>query len=64
LIARPLFIAAFVIATGAASLLGACTPTVRIDVAPITIYAKLDADVRLKLDEDVKALIRKNPTLF
>jgi hypothetical protein len=37
---------------------------VRIDVAPITIYAKLDADVRLKLDEDVKALIRKNPTLF
>jgi hypothetical protein len=59
LIARCLFIAAT-----AASLLGACTPTVRIDVAPITIYAKLDADVRLKLDEDVKALIRKNPTLF
>jgi hypothetical protein len=59
LIARYLFIAAT-----AASLLGACTPTVRIDVAPITIYAKLDADVRLKLDEDVKALIRKNPTLF
>jgi hypothetical protein len=52
------------IAVGAASLLGACTPTVRIDVAPITIYAKLDADVRLKLDEDVKDLIRKNPTLF
>jgi hypothetical protein len=59
LIARDLLIA-----VGAASLLGACTPTVRIDVAPITIYAKLDADVRLKLDEDVKDLIRKNPTLF
>lgn len=44
--------------------LGACTPTVRVEVAPISIYAKLDADVRLRLDEDVKALIQKNPNLF
>jgi hypothetical protein len=44
--------------------LGACTPTVRVEVAPITIYAKLDANVRVKLDEDVKALIQKNPNLF
>ena len=44
--------------------LSACTPTVRVEVAPINIYAKLDADVRLKLDEDVKALIQKNPNLF
>jgi len=44
--------------------LGACTPTIRVDVQPITIYAKLDADVRLRLDEDVKALIQKNPNLF
>ena len=44
--------------------LGACTPTVRVEVAPITIYAKLDANVRIKLDEDVKALIQKNPNLF
>ena len=44
--------------------LAACTPTVRVEVAPITIYAKLDADVRLRLDEDVKALIQKNPNLF
>jgi hypothetical protein len=44
--------------------LGACTPTVRVEVAPITIYAKLDANVRLQLDEDVKALISKNPNLF
>ena len=57
-------------ATGALSLLGplallaACTPTVRVEVAPINIYAKLDADVRLRLDEDVKALIQKNPELF
>ncbi len=44
--------------------LGGCTPTVRVEVAPITIYAKLDANVRLQLDEDVKALIQKNPNLF
>lgn len=44
--------------------LTACTPTVRVEVAPINIYAKLDATVRLKLDEDVKALIQKNPDLF
>lgn len=44
--------------------LTACTPTIRVEVAPITIYAKLDADVRLRLDEDVKALIQKNPNLF
>ncbi len=44
--------------------LAACTPTVRVEVSPITIYAKLDANVRLQLDEDVKALIQKNPNLF
>ena len=53
-------LAAAVIAAG----LGACTPTVRVEVAPINIYAKLDANVRLQLDEDVKALIQKNPNLF
>jgi len=47
-----------------AALLGACTPTVRVEVAPISIYAKLDANVRLSLDEDVKALIKQNPNLF
>jgi hypothetical protein len=44
--------------------LGACAPTVHIKVDPINIYAKLDANVRLSLDEDVKALIQKNPNLF
>lgn len=44
--------------------LSACAPTVRVEVAPITIYAKLDADVRLRLDDDVKALIKQNPNLF
>ena len=45
-------------------LLGACAPTVTVDVKPITIYAKLDADVRLRLDQEVKDLIQKNPNLF
>ena len=52
---------------GAAGLLlalAACSPTVTLKVEPITIYAKLDADVRLRLDEDVKALIQQNPNLF
>ena len=44
--------------------LTACAPTIHVDVKPITIYAKLDADVRIRLDEDVKALIQKNPDLF
>ena len=44
--------------------LAACAPTVHVKVDPITIYAKLDANVRLQLSEDVKALIQKNPNLF
>lgn len=44
--------------------LGACAPTIRVQVDPITIYAKLDADVRVRLDEDVRALIQQNPNLF
>lgn len=53
------------IAAGLAALIVvACAPTVRIKVDPITIYAKLDADVRLRLDEDVKALVQQNPNLF
>jgi hypothetical protein len=42
----------------------ACAPTIHVKVDPINIYAKLDANVRLQLDEDVKALIQKNPNLF
>ena len=29
----------------------ACTPTIKVAVAPITISATLDADVRLSVDE-------------
>lgn len=46
------------------TLAAACAPTVTVDVKPITIYAKLDADVRLRLDQEVKDLIQKNPNLF
>jgi hypothetical protein len=62
MIDRRLSLAVF--SAGALLVLGACTPTVRVEVAPITIYDKLDANVRLQLDEDVKALIQKNPNLF
>lgn len=44
--------------------LGACTPTVRVEVAPINIYAKLEADVRIRLDKEVKSAIQQNPNLF
>ncbi|MCR5877897.1 YnbE family lipoprotein [Phenylobacterium sp. J367] len=60
---RSLAVAAGAIVLGGLGL-AACTPTVRVQVEPITIYAKLDADVRLRLDEEVKALIQKNPNLF
>jgi hypothetical protein len=41
-----------------------CTPTVRVEVAPINIYAKLDADVRVRLDREVQSAIKQNPDLF
>ena len=44
--------------------LGACTPTIRVEVAPINIYAKLDADVRVRLDKEVLTAISQNPDLF
>lgn len=44
--------------------LAACTPTVKVEVAPINIYAKLDANVRVQLDREVQALIQNNPNLF
>ena len=47
-----------------ATALGACTPTIRVEVAPINIYAKLEADVRVKLDKEVQTAIQQNPDLF
>ena len=51
-------------AVAGALLSAACTPTVRVQVDPINIYAKLDADVRIRLDKEVQDLIRNNPDIF
>ena len=53
--------------TAAATLLTASAagaPTIRGEVAPISVYAKLDADVRVRLDKEVQSLIQQNPNLF
>lgn len=46
----------------------ACTPTVKVEPPrePITINLniKLDADIRLKLEEDAKKDIAENPGIF
>lgn len=47
-----------------AGLVAGCTPTVRLQVDPIQIYAKLDADVRVRLDQELQDLLRENPNLF
>ncbi len=52
----------------AAAILGACTPTVKI-VAPrqpitINLNIKLDADVRVRLEEKAKSDIKDNPDIF
>jgi hypothetical protein len=49
---------------GAALIEAGCTPTIRLEVAPINIYARLDADVRVRLDQEVQSLIQQNPNLF
>ena len=56
---KPLLFAACALA-----MLAACTPTIRVEVAPINIYAKLEADVRVKLDKEVQTAIQQNPDLF
>jgi len=47
-----------------AGTLAACTPTIRLQVDPIQIYAKLDADVRVRLDKELQDLLVENPNLF
>lgn len=55
-----------VVALGLAVAMGisACTPTIRLQVDPIQIYAKLDADVRVRLDQQLQTLLQQNPNLF
>ncbi len=44
--------------------LAACTPSVNVNVNLAPIYAKLDVNVKVQLDQDVKDLVQKNPNLF
>lgn len=50
------------------ALIGACQPTVRVEAPkePITINLniKLDADVRVRLEEQAKEDIERNPDIF
>jgi hypothetical protein len=48
----------------AAAAVAARAPTVRLEVAPLQIYAKLDADVRVRLDQELQQLLQQNPNLF
>lgn len=65
MIRRPLSTAGLMLAAAALSMgAAACTPTVRLEVAPISIYAKLDAEVRVRLDQELQQLLRENPNLF
>ncbi|MGZ3304958.1 MAG: YnbE family lipoprotein [Asticcacaulis sp.] len=57
----------FITAAGAmtaAALMAACTPSVNVNVNLAPIYAKLDVNVKVQLDQDVKALVQQNPNLF
>jgi len=55
-------------AAALALMLPACEPTVRVEAPkePITINLniKLDAEVRVKLEEDARDDIKKNPDIF
>ena len=58
------FLRAVIFAGAVGAALSACTPTIRVEVAPINIYAKLDADVRVRLDKEVQTAIQQNPDIF
>ncbi len=46
------------------AVMGGCAPTIHVMVDPITINAKLDADVRIRLDKEVQSTIAANPDIF
>ncbi len=60
--------ARLVLLAACAPLVLACTPTVRVDAPtePITINlnVRLDADVRVRLEEQAREDIRANPGIF
>jgi hypothetical protein len=47
-------------------LLAACLPTVRVEAPkePITINLNIQADIRVKIEEQAKQDIRKNDNIF
>ena len=51
-----------------ALLVGGCQPTVKVEAPtePITINLniKLDADIRLKVEQEAEAVIESNPDIF
>jgi hypothetical protein len=49
-----------------AAMLAACQPTVRIEPPkePITINLNIQADIRVKIEEQAKQDIRKNESIF
>ena len=61
---RAIPLAGLALITAVAGSVAACTPTGRVEVAPIQIYAKLDADVRVRLDRELQQLLQENPNLF
>ncbi|WP_246116670.1 YnbE family lipoprotein [Denitrobaculum tricleocarpae] len=58
----------FLAFTAACGLIAACQPTVRVEAPkePITINlnVKLDAEVRLKLEEQAREEVEANPEIF
>ncbi|CAN0604640.1 unnamed protein product, partial [Ectocarpus sp. 12 AP-2014] len=58
----------FAVVTAALGLISACQPTVRVEAPkePITINlnVKLDAEVRLKLEEQAREEVEANPDIF
>jgi hypothetical protein len=63
---RPMKKRHLLILCAAAGLTTACAPTVKVqfDEQPLNIYAKLDVNVRVRLDQEVQALIKNNPEIF
>ncbi len=61
---KPRLLRSVLLAVGVATMLAGCTPTIRLQVDPIQIYAKLDADVRVRLDRELQDLLAENPNLF
>ncbi len=61
--AGPMVLTLMVLSAGGLSLT-ACTPSVNVNVNLAPIYAKLDVNVKVQLDQDVKALVQQNPNLF